>query len=64
MIINIFSAYVVPMLKDMNHPALFKYWKLNLDATAYGRNIDANMSIPSDKKKLIVVIATCTGQPQ
>ena len=50
MIINIFSAYVVPLLKDINHLALLQEWKLNLDAAAYERNMDANMSKPSDKK--------------
>ena len=35
MIINIFSAYVVPLLKDINHPALLQEWKLNLDAESY-----------------------------
>ena len=35
MIINIFSAYVVPPLKDINHPALLQERKLNLDAAAY-----------------------------
>ena len=51
-IINIFSAYVVPLLKGINHPALFQYWKLNLDAAAYERTIDANKSKPSDKKEI------------
>ena len=64
MIINIFSAYYVPLLKDINHPRLLQEWKLDIDATAYERNIDANMYKPSDKNKLIVMIATCTGQPQ
>ena len=50
MIINIFSAYVVTLLKDINHPLLIQEWKLNLDATAYEKNIDANMSKPYDKK--------------
>ena len=50
MIINIFSAYVVPRLKDINHPALIQEWKLNLDASAYEKNIDAKMSKTSDKK--------------
>ena len=50
MIINIFSAYVAPLLKDTNHPALLQECKVNLDAVAYERNIDANMSKHSDKK--------------
>ena len=50
MIINIFSAYVVPLLKYINHLALLQEWKLILNDAAYERNIDANMSKPSDKK--------------
>ena len=64
MIINIFSVYVLTLLKDINHPALLQEWKLNLDAAVYENNINANMSKPSEKKKLIVMIATFTGQPQ
>ena len=50
MIINIFSAYVVPLLKDIKHPALLQEWKLNPDAAVYEKNIDANMPKPSDRK--------------
>ena len=50
MIINIFSAYFVPLLKDINHTALLQEWKLNIYAAAYGINIDTNMYKPSDKK--------------
>ena len=50
MIINIFSAYVVPLLKDINHYAFLQEWKLNLDAAAYEKYIDANMSKTFDKK--------------
>ena len=52
MTINIFSAYVVPLLKYINHPALLQEWKLNIDAAAYEKYIDANMSKPSDKKEI------------
>ena len=48
MTINIFSTYVVPLLKDINYPTLIQERKLNLDAVAYERNIDANLSKPSD----------------
>ena len=41
MIINIFSAYVVPLLKYINHPELLQEWKLNLDAAQQERNIDS-----------------------
>ena len=64
MINNIFSAYVVPLLKYINHTALLQEQKLNLDAAVYESNIDANMSKPSNKNKCIIVIETCTGQPQ
>ena len=49
MIINIFSEYVVSLLKDINHPELLQEQKLNIDTTEYERNIDANMSKPSEK---------------
>ena len=52
MVINIFSAYSVPMLKDINHLALLQEWKLNLDNAEYEKNIDANLSKPSDKKEI------------
>ena len=32
---NIFSKYVEPLLNDINNPALFQEWKLNLHATSY-----------------------------
>ena len=44
MIISIFSAFVVTLLEDTNHPALLQEWKLNIDDAAYERNIDPNMS--------------------
>ena len=61
---SIFSEYVEPLLKDINHPALIQEWKLNLDAADYERNIDANMYKPSEKRNLIVMIVTRTGQHQ
>ena len=64
MIGNIFSVDFVPLLKDINHPALLQEWKINLNAAAYEKNIDANVSKTSDKNKLTVTIETCTGQPQ
>ena len=50
MIINIFSAYAVTLLKYINHMKLLQEWKLNLDDAAYERTIDANMYKSSDKK--------------
>ena len=40
------------MLNDINHTALVEEWKLNLDATAYEKKIDANVNRPSDKKEI------------
>ena len=51
MIINIFSAYDVPLIKEINHPALLQEWRLNIDAAEYEQNIDANLYKPSEKKK-------------
>ena len=48
-IINIFSAYVEPLIKEINHPELLQEWKLNLDAAEYKRNIDANLYKTSEK---------------
>ena len=52
MINNIFSSYVEPLLKYINHPELLQEQKLNLDTIAYGKNIDANVYKPSDKKEI------------
>ena len=51
-IINISSAYVEPLLKDINHPALLQEWKLNLDDAEYEKNIDVNLYKPSEKKEI------------
>ena len=51
-IINIFSTYVFPQIKEIYHPALFQEWKINLDAAQYERNIGANLYKPSEKKKI------------
>ena len=65
MLINIFSLYIVPLLKDINHPELIQEWKLNLDDAAYEKHISMltylNLLI---KNKCIVMIVTCNGQPQ
>ena len=51
MIINILSAYAVPLIKEINHPSLIQEWRLKIDAEYYKRNIDANLYKPSEKKK-------------
>ena len=47
----IFSTYVAPQIKEINHPSLLQEWKLNLDAAEYKNNMKANMYKPSEKKK-------------
>ena len=49
-IINIFSEYVEPLLKYINHPALIHEWKLNIHAAEYEKTIDANLYKPCGGK--------------
>ena len=49
-IINIFSAYVEPLIKVINHPSLLQEWKRNPDAADYERNKNANHYKPSEKQ--------------
>ena len=65
-IINIFSAYVEPLLKISTILNCFKNENLILMLKRMKYiYIDASMSKPSDKKsKCIIMIATCTVQPQ
>ena len=46
---NTFIKYVEPLLEDINHPALLKKWKLDIDAAVYGKEIDDNVYKPSAK---------------
>ena len=50
MTINIFSAYVTPLLNISIILHYFKNGKNNFDSIAYERNNETNMSKPSDKK--------------
>ena len=47
---NIFSSYIGLLLKNINHYALLQERKLNIDAAAYEKIIDAKMYKTSDKK--------------
>ena len=51
MIINIFSEYVEPLIKEINHPAFNQEWRINIDAAEYKLNIYANLYKPSEKNK-------------
>ena len=44
---NILNIYVTPQIKEINHLAFLKEWKLNIDAAEYERNVAANMYKPS-----------------
>ena len=59
----IFSTYVKPQIKEINHPALLQEWRLNIDAADYEQNIYANLYKPM-KKNHIVLIVVITGQHQ
>ena len=62
--IKIFSSYVAPLLKDINNPEFLQEWKLNLDAADYEKKLMLTCLNLLIKKKLIIMIATCNGQPQ
>ena len=51
-------------MKDINHPALLQEWKLNIDSAAYEKQIYDNVYKPSEKNILVIMIETCTIQPQ
>ena len=46
---KLFSTYVTPQIKEINHPAIIQEWKLNIDAAEYERNMAENYR-PCDKK--------------
>ena len=48
---NLFSTYVTPQIKEINHPEILKEWKLNIDAAEYERNMAENYR-PSEKNKI------------
>ena len=49
---TIFNTYVIPQIKENNHPEFLQEWKLNIDAAEYKNNMKANMYKPSEKKKI------------
>ena len=46
---RLFSTYVTPQIKEINHPEIIQEWKLNIDAAEYEKNM-SKTNIPSDKK--------------
>ena len=61
---NTSIKYVEPLLDDINHPAFIQEWKRNLNAAAYENKYMLTCIKIQQKNKLIIVIATRTGQPQ
>ena len=61
---TIFNTYVTPQIKEINHPEFLQEWKLNIDAAEYEKNMKTNMYKLSEKRNLIVLIITNTGQHQ
>ena len=59
---EIFDQYHIPLLNDFDNSALIEAWKQNIDADAYGKDLNHNVKLPPNKKKVIVVIALITGQ--
>ena len=48
---KLFSTYVTPQIKEINHPAIIQEWKLNIDAAEYETNM-AKSHLRSDKNKI------------
>ena len=48
---KLFIEKLVPIMKNINHPALIEEWKQNLDFAAYENNIKQYMKITSIKKQ-------------
>ena len=48
---TIFSTYVTPQIKEINHPSFLQEWKLNIDAAEYENNMKTNMYKPFEKKR-------------
>ena len=61
---NNFITYVEFLLNDINNPELIQEWKLNLDAAVYDFFLNLTFINLQLKNKMIVVIATRTGQNQ
>ena len=61
---TIFNTYVTAQIKEINHPTFLQKLTLNIDAAEYENNMAAKKYKPSQKRKLIVLMITNTGQHQ
>ena len=60
---RLFSTYVTPQIKEINHPEIIQEWKLNIDDAEYEK-IWLNHIYPQIKRKLIAKMITTTGLRQ
>ena len=51
-IFEIFDKYHIPLLKDLDHPALIEERKQNIYAAAYGKKLNQDLKLPSKKKNI------------
>ena len=56
------EEYLVPIMENLDYPALIEEWKQNIDAAAYEKNLYQDLKLPSIKKKIIVMIKLNSGQ--
>ena len=47
---NLFIEYIFPIMGNLDHPALIKELKQNIDADAYEEKINQDVKLPSKKK--------------
>ena len=59
---DLFIEYRVHIMEDLYRNVLVEGWRQNLYATAYEKNLNQYVKIPSIKEKLIVTIKLKTGQ--
>ena len=46
------EEYLVPIMENLDYPALIEEWKQNIDAAAYEKNLYQDLKLPSIKKKI------------
>ena len=47
---ELFDEYHIPLLNDIDHPALIEEWKRNIDAAAYEKYLNKEIKLPSKNK--------------
>ena len=48
----LFLEYLIPVMKDIEHPTFIKEWIKYIDAAAYETNLYKDERLPSIKKKI------------